>query len=92
MVMDANRPAGEGKSHADGSANAPGCAGHKHRMFLVYLVHLVSLVALVCFVQPNKRDKPNKPDNDPIMGGMKDEGKPTDAVLRVTLHERGFTQ
>jgi hypothetical protein len=50
MVMDANRPAGEGKSHADGSANAPGCAGHKHCLFLVDLVHLVYLVCLIHLV------------------------------------------
>jgi hypothetical protein len=34
------------------------------------LVHLVGLV------QPNKRDKPGKQNNGPIMGGMSLEGKP----------------
>ena len=29
----------------------------------VYLVHLVCFVYLVGFVQPNKRDRPNKPNN-----------------------------
>ena len=33
------------------------------RVDLVCFVYLVDLVHLVRFVQPNKRDKPNKPDN-----------------------------
>jgi molybdopterin synthase sulfur carrier subunit len=34
---------------------------------LVCFVYLVDLVHLVCFVQPNKRDKPNKPNNEEAM-------------------------
>ena len=30
---------------------------------LVWFVYLVDLVHLVSFVQPNKRDRPNKPNN-----------------------------
>jgi len=37
----------------------------------VDLVHLVCLVHLVGFVQPNKRDKPNKPNNSlPMLAGI----------------------
>jgi len=32
-------------------------------VYLVCFVYLVDLVHLVSFVQPNKRDKPNKPNN-----------------------------
>ena len=37
--------------------------GHARRVDLVHLVCLVDLVCLVGLVQPNKRDKPNKPNN-----------------------------
>ena len=33
------------------------------RVDLVCCVYLIALVHLVSFVQPNKRDKPNKPNN-----------------------------
>jgi hypothetical protein len=34
---------------------------------VVCLVHLVCFAHLVSFVQPNKRDKPNEPNNDLLM-------------------------
>jgi len=86
MVMDPDRPAGRRKSQADRSTNPSGRASHKHRLFLVHLVdlvclvHLVDLVYFVCLViglqKPNKLNKQEKPNNDPIMGGISYEGKP----------------
>jgi hypothetical protein len=59
-------------------------------MFLVDLVHLVCLVHLVgldiSFVllldskKPNKLNKQEKPNNDPIMGGISHEGKSARAI------------
>jgi hypothetical protein len=42
---------------------------------------------LVSFVQPNKQDKPNKPNNNPIMGGISCEGKPAPylAASRIAM-------
>jgi hypothetical protein len=63
MEMYSDRPTSRRKGQADRTANPSGCTGHKHCMSLVYLVHLVCFVHLVGLVQPNKRDKPNNPNN-----------------------------
>ena len=58
-----------------------------HLVHLVYLVCSVTLACLVYLVEPdepNQPDEPIKPNNDPIMGGITDEGKPTNAILRFT--------
>src|SRR4029077_10456684 len=76
MVMDSDRTGGRCKGQTDRSTNPSGRTSHQHRTFWVHLVCLVDLVHLVGLVQPNKRDKPDKQNTGPIMGGISWEGKP----------------
>jgi len=52
-----------GENTPEGCSKRPGSSHVVCLVDLVCFVYLVDLVHLVSFVQPNKRDRPNKPNN-----------------------------